>query len=75
MNWSAFRNGFFKGLAAPCALAGMFSPEYSSPHADTPPQVKLDDVIAELNEVIPPKTILDDMAAVHGDFIQALGRM
>ena len=28
MNWSAFRNGFFKGLAAPCVLAGIFSPEY-----------------------------------------------
>ncbi|MDO5675294.1 MAG: hypothetical protein Q4G66_10330 [bacterium] len=59
----AFRHGFMKGLAAPVMLFGVFStPEI--------PQVEPID----LNELIPPKNILDDMETVQGDFIRALKR-
>ena len=74
MNWPAFWNGFFKGVAAPCALLGMFSPEYNRRQIASP-KVDLDEILAELDELIPPKTIKDDMAAVYGDFVRVLDRM
>lgn len=59
----AFLHGLMKGLAAPVMLFGVFS----VPEA---PQVDL----INLNELIPSKNLLDDMAAVQGDFIRALHR-
>ena len=81
MNWSAFWNGFFKGVAAPCALLGMFSPEYGRGQAD-PPAIDLDAVrsgkplLADAPQVHPEARggIHDDMAAVYGDFLRALER-
>lgn len=82
MNWSAFTDGFFKGLAAPCALLGMFSPEYGKAQVD-PPAIDLDAVLSGEPFVtgapqVRPEArggIRDDMAAVYGDFVRALGRM
>ena len=64
MDKKAFWNGFFKGLAAPAMLFGSA--------ADLP--ATLDDLRAELDEIVPPKTVMDDMAAVYGDFVRALER-
>lgn len=82
MNWSAFRNGFFKGLAAPCAMLGMFSPEYGRGQA-APPAIDLDAVLSGEPFVTgAPQVrsearggIRDDMAAVYDDFVRALERM
>ena len=82
MNWPVFWNGFFKGVAAPCALLGMFSPEYGRERT-APPEIDLDALrsgkpfVADAPQVRPEANggIIDDMAAVCGDFVRALERM
>ena len=82
MDWSAFRNGFFKGLAAPCALVGMFSPEYGRGQA-APPSLDLDAILSgklllEDAPFVHPESrggLADDMAAEYGDFVRSLERM
>ena len=69
MNCSAFWNGFLSGLAAPVMA---FEP--APPEIPDPLSLDLDAIIAELDEIIPRKTIQDDMAAVYGDFLRALER-
>ena len=68
-NTSTFWNGFFKGLAAPVMAFEPAQPEFPEPRPLT-----LDDIRAELDEIIPRKSVLDDMAAVYGDFLRALER-
>ena len=66
MKTSAFWNGFLDGLAAPVMA-------FESATCSELP-ANLDEMRAELEEIVPRKSILDDMTAVYGDFRRALER-